>query len=288
MTGDPGPDGVILTVDVEEWFHVPGHPVGSDPGRWHELPGTLGETLPKTLDLLDRLGVKATFFFLGWAAARHPPMVRRVHEAGHEVACHGWGHDLVGGFGSPGAFGRDLRRAREAIEDASGAEVVSYRAPRWSMPDASWPYEVLRQEGFGFSSSRLAVPGLGWRRGPVGPFHREGVVEIPALRFARCPLPAGGTLALRILPLSLLRRTRDAAAASGRPAVFWFHPWELLVRGPMLEGSAFFRAQRYGRLEALPGRLASLVPAGDRTLKREGMRFLAPKEASEQMGTHGG
>jgi len=174
-------------------------------------------------------------------------------------------HDLVSSL-SPAIFRQDVAAARAALKDVSGCDVVGFRAPCWSMPQAEWPYEILAQEGFRYSSSRLCIPGLGGGRPKASSVH--GVLELPALSSAGGFLnwPAGGTVALRSAPLRLLRRERDRAVAGGRPAVYWFHPWELDGEAPKVGGSIPFRWARYSNLERLPVRLRLLVPPGDRTL----------------------
>jgi polysaccharide deacetylase family protein (PEP-CTERM system associated) len=257
----------MLTVDVEEWFHDPEHPVGKDPALWAGLEATLPKTLQETLELMDRLRVRATFFVLGWAAERYPNLVRDIASAEHEVACHGWNHQRVDRMCRQ-CFSAEVRRAKALLEQISGRKVVGFRAPRWSFGNESWPYEVLSKEGFLYSSSCLPIPGLGkasWEgSSPCG------VREFPALTgsLAGFSLPAGGTVALRIMPETWLRKARDECMAKGRPAVYWFHPWELLTDGPKLDGGRFFKWARYRHLEAVPQRLESLVPPGDRRMAR--------------------
>jgi polysaccharide deacetylase family protein (PEP-CTERM system associated) len=262
---DRGRAATYLTVDVEEWFHAPDHRLGRDAALWDGLRATLPEVLPKTLELMDRLGAKATFFVLGWVAQRHPDLVRSIVSAGHELACHGWNHQRVDRMAKDSFF-EDVHRAKALLEDIGGQRVVGFRAPCWSFGKEVWPYEILAGEGFLYSSSRLPIPGLG----VSAPADRTpaGVTEIPALTgtLAGLTLPAGGTVALRIMPLAWLRSARDRRVAKGAPAVYWFHPWELADGGPKLDGGAFFRWARYSRLDSLPARLADLVPSGDRRL----------------------
>lgn len=257
---------VVLTVDGEEWFHVPGRKEYADPASWDHHQATFPRALDSVLQLLETGGWKATFFILGWLAARYPDEVRRIVESGHEVACHGQEHLLVAAL-SPSRFQADVSRAKATLEDVAGRSVSGFRAPRWSMPRASWPYEALASEGFGYSSSRLCVPGLGG--GSPRPETIAGVQEIPALSAGRGwkAWPAGGTVALRVASLGRLERARDRALVHGRPAVYWFHPWELLADGPRVGGSALFRWSRYAHLGRLPERLNALVPPGDRTFR---------------------
>jgi len=267
--------GLALTVDVEEWFHAPEHPLGRDSVQWDRLPPSLPSAIGRTLAFLDSIRVRATFFTLGWAAQKHPALVRRIAEAGHEIGCHGWDHTPLDRL-DPDAFRRDLNQSRAVLQDLSGSEVTAYRAPRWSMGRRRWPYGILAEAGFKISSSRLCIAGLGL--GQNYPHRIEGVLEIPAFsaRFLGVPLPAGGTLALRILPLGWLLRARHRHTGTGRSAVYWFHPWELDPEAPHLQGGALFSAVRYGALKSLPARLAALVPEGDRTLSRAAGGWAAP------------
>lgn len=252
-------------MDAEEWFHVPGNPMYADAARWGDLPPSFPRALHKTLDFLDGAGIRATFFVLGWLARRYPGEVKRLAASGHEIACHGRDHQLVF-LQSPEAFKGEVGDAKGAIEDLTGLAVRGFRAPRWSMPRDSWPYDVLRDLGFGYSSSTLCIPGLG---GGIPRSQKiAGVWEIPALSSGRGPFawPAGGTVALRVAPMGRLLAARNRAVGRGCPAVYWFHPWELLPDAPRVSGGALFRWARYAALERLPQRLRALVPAGDRTL----------------------
>jgi polysaccharide deacetylase family protein (PEP-CTERM system associated) len=255
---------VALTVDLEEWFHAPEHPLGGDFDAWDTLPLTIPEALGRCLDLLGSWGVRATFFTLGWAAERHPDEVRRIAREGHEVACHGWAHQPVDKM-PPEVFREDVRKARDLLGGILGHPVRGYRAPRWSIGRAIWPYEILGELGFEYSSSRLPLPGLGC--GP-GPMRVAGVLELPALTSSvlGVRLPAGGTVALRTRPMKWLEEARTESLLRGWPAVYWFHPWELLTAAPRLGGGRLFRWVRYSGLEALPGRIGQLVPPGDRRM----------------------
>jgi polysaccharide deacetylase family protein (PEP-CTERM system associated) len=255
---------VILTVDAEEWFHVPGSAAYAGESSWDGLPAAFPRAMERTLGFLEEGGWTATFFVLGWLARRYPSEVRAIALAGHEVACHGLEHRLVSGM-SPGHFRADVSAAKSLLEDLTGLPVRGFRAPRWSMPRASWPYEALAAEGFAYSSSRLCIAGLG--AGNPEPATVEGVREIPVLSSGRgwMAWPAGGTVALRAASLKRLEKARDSVLAQGRPAVYWFHPWELLADAPRVGGGVLFRWSRYARLERLPGRLKALVPPGGRT-----------------------
>lgn len=257
---------VLLTVDGEEWFHVPGRQEFAGPSSWNGLAATFPRALDRTLQLLDGGGWKATFFVLGWLAERYPAEILAIADSGHEVACHGQEHLLVSAM-EPRQFRADISRAKGILEEVTGRPIKGFRAPLWSMPRAAWPYEALAAAGFVYSSSRLCIPGLGG--GLPRPATLSGIREIPALSAGRgwTAWPAGGTVALRVASLRRLECARDQALAQGRPAVYWFHPWELLDDAPRVEGNPLFRWSRYARLDRLPHRLTSLVPSGDRTFR---------------------
>ena len=261
-----------LSVDVEEWFHAPGYERQALSTYGNTLPATLEDGMERCLALMETIGAKATFFVLGWVAERYPSIPGMITAADHELASHGWDHTPVSSM-SRRVFEGDVRRARETLEDRTGLEVKGYRAPAWSMPREEWAYEVLAEAGFAYSSSVLPLPWTGG--GPRTPFQVAGVTELPALRFQSrmAPLPAGGTVALRLLPMGALRAAKDHSVERGIPAVYWFHPWELVPRAPRLNGGLFFNLARYIALGALPYRLRALLTPGDLTLRRLALRF---------------
>lgn len=261
-----------VSVDIEEWFHAPGHVKRTFAFYGGAPPVTIEDGIERCLKLMETMRVKATFFILGWIAERFPKIPGMIAEAGHELGCHGWDHSLVSSM-SRRSFEGDVLRAKKTIEDCSGCEVRGYRAPVWSIPERRWAYEVLAEAGFAYSSSILPLPWMGG--GSREPFMAAGIVELPALCFGyhAAALPAGGTVALRLLPLPLLKAARDRAAKNGIPAVYWFHPWELVPRAPRLNGGLFFNLARYAALGALPYRLRLLLPSGDLTLRNLALRF---------------
>src|SRR5215510_1977782 len=159
-----------LTVDLEEYFQVSNFDGVIDRARWDAVPSRVREATLRLLDGFDQTGSQATFFVLGWVAERQPGLVREIAKRGHEIACHGYGHELVYAIG-PERFRADLRRARAAIEQATGAGVIGYRAPSYSITEASlWALQILVEEGFRYDSSifpirhhRYGIPGFARR-----------------------------------------------------------------------------------------------------------------------------
>ncbi len=135
----------LLTIDVEDYFHANGLQVVLE--SWDSQPGRVEYTTRRLVDLLGREGVTATFFVLGWVASRYPGLVREIHEAGHEIASHGWGHQLVYDQ-KPAQFRVDVLRAKELLEGLTGERVLGYRAPSFSIvPRSRWALDVLIETG---------------------------------------------------------------------------------------------------------------------------------------------
>lgn len=257
----------ILTVDVEDWFHVCGVPAYSDPARWDAFPSRVERGTDEVLSLLDGSGSTATFFVLGWVARRCPGLVRRIAAAGHEVGSHGDLHRRL--WELPLAAAReDVRRSRETLEQLLGSPVTAYRAPEWSMRSASNPLlELLVREGFRVDSSLVAAPPVGEPGNPVRPTWIETaagpLLEVPPLTgsfFFRRALLGGGVCS-RLSRASRVRRLVDRSLASGIPPVLYLHPWELdeehpRMRLPLVSSLVHFAGR--GRTR---GRLAGLLAA---------------------------
>src|SRR3989442_5498820 len=166
------PYGVAMlnafSVDLEEYFQVANFDRCIDRRRWAELPSRAEAQTHRLVDLGDRTRTRATFFALGWVAERQPGLLREIAARGHEIACHGYGHELIYEIG-PERFRADVKRARSAIEDAVGAAVEGYRAPSFSITRRSlWALEILVEEGFRFDSSIFPVR-----------HHRYGIPDFP-------------------------------------------------------------------------------------------------------------
>jgi polysaccharide deacetylase family protein (PEP-CTERM system associated) len=230
-----GPEPVpILTVDVEEWFHVCGEPrYTGGPDSWETQVKRVHVGTERILTLLGGTGSFATFFVLGWVARKSPSLVRRIAEAGHEIGCHGDLHRRVFEMSLP-ELREDVRRARETLEDLIGGGVQSYRAPEWSMRTPDNPaLEVLVEEGFRVDSSLVPAPPVGLATNPDRPVRIETaagpILEVPPLMgtfFFRRAILGGGVCA-RMSRFSRVLGAVDTSLARGVPPVLYVHPWEL-------------------------------------------------------------
>ena len=266
----PGRAPRVLTIDVEDWFHVCGDDYYSDPRRWGGFVSRVEKTFLALLDRLDQGGQRATVFFLGWIAGRHPELVREAARRGHEIALHGDLHRRVDEM-TAGEFRDDLARSRARVEEASGEPVRSYRAAEWSIRHPGEPaLSVLAAEGFLCDASMTAVPPLGRAENLPGPHRIEldggSLIEVPPLTgrgFGRT-LPMGGGWPFRMFSAERLRRNEDRFRDAGLPAVFTFHPWEFDRDQPPMEALApHLRLIHFFNLRGLPGRFERWL-AGDR------------------------
>ncbi|OAN64039.1 XrtA system polysaccharide deacetylase [Sphingomonas sp. TDK1] len=259
-----------LSVDVEDWFQVGAFETTIARDDWDGLERRVEANTDRVLALFAEAGAKGTFFTLGWVAERHPKLVRRIAEAGHEVASHGWDHARVFTL-TPDQFRADLARARAALEDAAGAAVKGYRAPSFSIDRRTpWAHAVLAEAGYTYSSSiaPIAHDHYGWPDAPRAPFHPLAdarLIELP-ITIARVlgrEVTAGGGF-FRLLPQGVTDRAIRAANAGGDAAMFYFHPWEIDPGQPRVRAAPLrSRLRHYARLGAMAGKLRTLLAAHD-------------------------
>lgn len=257
-----------LSVDVEDWFQVGAFENVIDRADWDGLAMRVERNVREILDLFDEAGVKATFFTLGWVAQRNRGLMRNIVERGHEMASHGWDHARV--FTMDRAeFAEDIRKAKAELEDASGAAVIGYRAPSFSIDKRNpWAHAELAEQGYVYSSSvaPIAHDHYGWREAPrfaFRPLMDAPMIEIPVTtaEFAGKRLAAGGGGFFRVLPYGFSRwAINQVNQRDGRPAVFYFHPWEVDPGQPRVAGAPLkSRLRHYTKLDRMADKLRRLV-----------------------------
>jgi polysaccharide deacetylase family protein (PEP-CTERM system associated) len=263
-----GPIGNGLSVDVEAWFQVGAFEdvIGRD--SWAGLADRVDRNVKEILALFDEAEVKATFFTLGWVAQRHGALLREIAAQGHELASHGWDHRRVFTMDRT-EFADDIGRARKAIEDAAGARVTGYRAPSFSIDRRTpWAFMELAEQGYAYSSSVAPVhhDHYGWPEAPrfaFKPLPWAPLVELPVTTalFGGKRLAAGGGGFFRVLPYAFSRwAIRQVNRREGRPAVFYFHPWEIDPGQPRVSGAPLrSRLRHYTKLAQMAPKLRQLV-----------------------------
>lgn len=257
-----------LSVDVEDWFQVGAFETVIDRKDWDGLDCRVERNCQQILALFEEAGVKGTFFTLGWIAERYPVMMRRIAAAGHEIASHGWDHARVFTLGRA-AFAADIERARKVLEDTTGQRVIGYRAPSFSIDARTpWAHEVLAEQGYAYSSSVAPIvhDHYGWREAPrfaFRPVEGADLIEIPVTtaQVAGRRMAAGGGGFFRLLPYAISRwAIRQVNERDGRPAVFYFHPWEIdpdQPRPPVAPLKSKLR--HYTNLDVMAAKLSRLV-----------------------------
>ena len=257
-----------LSVDVEDWFQVGAFEKTIARADWDGCALRVERNVDHILALFDRAGVKATFFTLGWIAERVPRSIRAIADAGHEIASHGYDHQRVFTF-SRDEFAEDLRKSRAILEDTGGQAVTGYRAPSFSIDARNrWAHEELAAQGYAYSSSvaPIAHDHYGWREAPrfaFRPVQGSGLVELPVTTamLGTRRLAAGGGGFFRTLPYAFSKwAIAQVNREEARPAVFYFHPWEVDPGQPRVENAPLrSRLRHYTNLSAMEGKLERLL-----------------------------
>lgn len=262
-----------LTVDVEDYFQVTAFERHVRRDQWDQYPLRVNDNTLRVLDLFDEYGVKATFFILGWVAKRVPNIVYRIAERGHEIACHGYGHELVYAIG-PDRFRKDIVRSKSLLEDLCGVPVIGYRAPSYSITRQSlWALDILVEEGFSYDSSIFpivhdiyGVPGAERfphvRHTEAGPIREFPLTTLPiGLPGKQYRLPIAGGGYLRLLPWWLLQKgIQRINEVEGMPSVLYFHPWEIDPDQPRIKGAGLkSRFRHYINLHRTASKLRHLL-----------------------------
>jgi len=256
-----------MTVDVEDYFQVSAFDKAVSRASWDSRQSRVCSNTERLLDLFAEANIKATFFVLGWVAERFPGLVRRIVSEGHELASHGFGHQLVYSQ-SHKEFRDDLRSARAALEAAGGCPIFGYRAPSYSIVRESlWALDVLIEEGYVFDSSIYPVRhdryGISdWTR-EVHRIDRPGgsIWELPGstIRVAGTNLPIGGGGYFRLLPYGWTRHGMRRLNAAKQSAIFYLHPWEIDPDQPRISAGRLSTFRHYRNLAETEDRLRRLI-----------------------------
>lgn len=257
-----------MTIDVEDYFHVSAFDGVVPRARWDSLESRVCVNTERLLQIFDDYEVKATFFALGCVGERFPHLVRRIASSGHEVASHGYGHRLIYDQ-TPRAFRDDVRRAKALLESASGAPVLGYRAPSYSVtPRSLWALDILIEEGYRYDTSIFPIrhDRYGIPTSPRHPYviHRAAgeLIEAPASTMAlgSMNLPVAGGGYFRILGYEWTRWGIERInRGERRPAIFYLHPWEIDPDQPRLRAGFLSRFRHYRNLDKTEGRLRRLL-----------------------------
>ena len=260
------PAANALTIDVEDYFQVSALAPYVPRAHWDHTPCRIERNIHLILHLLRESSATATFFTLGWVAERYPKLIREIASEGHEIASHGYGHHRATEQ-SADVFLSDIRAAKVLLEDVSGQQVRGYRAPSFSICSQNlWAFDCIAQAGYRYSSSVYPVrhDHYGMPDAPRFAFQpRPGLTELPVTtsRMFKANLPAGGGGYFRLMPYAVSRwLIRRVNRLDKKPAVFYFHPWELDSAQPRVSGiDAKTRFRHYLNLHQTERRLRRLL-----------------------------
>jgi polysaccharide deacetylase family protein (PEP-CTERM system associated) len=255
-----------MSIDVEDWFHVENLKRAIPRDSWKHRELRVERNTDRMLELLDQHDARCSCFVLGWVAEKCPSLIQRIAAAGHEIACHGYGHELVYEL-SQGEFREDVRRCQGLLEDLTGAPVRGYRAPSFSITE--WSIPILQELGFTYDSSVFptvahdrygSLPGVGAGTQVVelAPGFHE--VCVSCLMLGSRGLPWGGGGYFRLMPYGIFRRGVTRILRSGEPYVFYVHPWEIDPDQPRVSGlPRLHEFRHYVGLGHTENRLRSLL-----------------------------
>lgn len=247
----------LLSVDVEDWFQVENLKQAIKKDSWERNVSRVEENINLILDLLSKKNTKATFFILGWIAERHPALIKNIYKEGHEIACHGYEHELIPNL-SQEKFRNDVLLAKNVLEDLIGDKVIGYRAPNFSITD--WAIDILASLGFKYDSSLFPIVGHS-RYGKLkkndipnnSVFQiRDGFYQVMLsyINMGGLRVPWSGGLYFRLIPYYLFKLGIKKVVQQKGSYVFYIHPWEFDPEQPKIENIKFnYKLRHYSNLE---------------------------------------
>jgi len=282
-----------LTIDVEDYFQVAALAEAVRREDWHSMEYRVEANTQRILSLLDRHKARATFFTLGWVAEKSPELVRLIRKEGHEIASHGYSHQLIYNQ-TPEVFREETRRSKAVLENITGEPITGYRAASYSITNESrWALDILAEEGFAWDSSifpvhhdRYGMPGT--PRWPHTLTTDKGykLAEFPlsTLKLPGYTLPIAGGGYFRLFPYWFSRWGLGSINRQGEPFVFYLHPWEVDPGQPRLDVKWFSRFRHYNNLDVCEERLSKLLghfrfTTMGNVLRAQGLLGVEPMEA---------
>ena len=256
-----------LSFDIEEHFQVSAFDCAVRRRHWETQESRVERNTQVILDILEERGVTATMFVLGWVAERKKDLVKRIVNSGHELASHGYGHELIT-TQSPQSFREDVRRARGILEDIGGKRVLGYRAPTFSIiKETEWALPILAEEGYHYDSSIVPIVHDYYGIPGASPWiHRLNTAsgplwEVPPSTWglAGFKISVAGGGYFRLFPYNLLRRLLRRVESKGHPLIMYLHPWELDPEQPRMRGSFLSQFRHYLNLDKVQGRFTQLL-----------------------------
>ena len=258
----------VMTVDVEDYFHVAALAKSISVKDWEKIPSRVESNTKRLLDLYDKYDIKVTFFVLGWVAERFPNLVKEIFQRGHEIASHGYSHQLIYSQ-SQSVFREETIRSKKILEDITGDAVLGYRAASYSITKKSlWALDILYEEGFKYDSSifpvrhdNYGIPGFPTEPHLAKTPSGRQIIEYPLATYKMLgqTLPVAGGGYFRIYPYWLSKYFYKRINCNNKSFVFYLHPWEIDPEQPRVKASCLSTFRHYRNLDKTEARLTDLV-----------------------------
>lgn len=257
----------LLSVDVEDWFQVENLKQAIDKESWDRNVSRVERNINLILDLLSQNKTKATFFILGWIADRYPLLIKTIHQEGHEIACHGYGHELVSKL-SQEKFKQDVLLTKNILEDIIGEKVIGYRAPNFSITD--WSIDILLNLGFRYDSSLFPIVGHS-RYGKLKKISipnacvfelKDGFYQVMLsyLDVNGLKIPWAGGLYFRLIPYKIFKMGIDKIIQQKGLYLFYIHPWEFDPEQPKVNNIKLnYKLRHYSNLKTTENKFKKLL-----------------------------
>lgn len=258
-----------ISIDVEDYFQVAALAKVAARDKWETMPSRVEANTHRILKIFADNNIKCTFFILGWVADRYPQLVKDIDQAGHEVASHGYSHQLIYKQ-TPQEFQQETIRSKELLQDLVQKPVLGYRAASYSITRRNlWALDILAEAGFQYDSSIFPVrhDNYGIPDAPREPHvlttpagHK--LVEYPPSTYKvfNYHLPVAGGGYFRLYPYSFTRFVYKRLNAQQTPVVFYLHPWEVDPEQPRFDGASWLsRFRHYNNLDRCEARLVQLL-----------------------------
>lgn len=259
-----------MTVDVEDYFHVSAFYDVIKQKDWDNWPTRVEANTLRLLDLFEANNIKCTFFVLGWVAERFPDLIKKLSDQGHEIASHGYSHQLVY-TQTPEVFKEETRKSKDILEQICQKPVEGYRAASYSITRKSlWALDILDELGFKWDSSIFPVhhENYGVPGSPTRPYQIElssgnKITEFPltSAKVMGMSIPAAGGGYFRQYPYALSRWLFERASENQtKPLIFYLHPWEIDPDQPRVPGASLkSRFRHYTNLHRCYNRLENMI-----------------------------
>lgn len=257
----------LLSVDVEDWFQVENLKQAINKDSWDKNISRVERNIDLILELLDQNNTKATFFILGWIAKRHPLLIKKIYKEGHEIACHGYEHEIISNL-TQEKFKQDVLLTKNILEELIGEEVIGYRAPNFSITD--WSIDILFSLGFKYDSSYFPIVGhtrYGKLKKVTIPNKaifelKKGFYQVMLsyLSVGGFRIPWSGGLYFRLIPYEIFKRGIKKITEQKGFYIFYIHPWEFDPEQPKIENIKLnYKLRHYSNLKTTENKFKKLL-----------------------------